>query len=148
MHIYFSFRSGAPVPALRSASINILLSILSVPMHLGNLNIRELLPSVSGSLISVRAPTFLHLKPRLINTLTTALQYETDPNNTEMLLGMPRFSVLILSCFKEHRIDFSGIAVHKGGLMTCVQEAAAYETLPRNRDISGFDIHVSSIHSG
>ncbi|CAG0878641.1 unnamed protein product [Darwinula stevensoni] len=114
------FKSGAPVSALRSASINILLSILSVPMHLGNLNIRELLPSVSGSLISVRAPTFLHLKPRLINTLTTALQYETDPNNTEMLLG---------------------------GLMTCVQEAAAYETLPRNRDISGFDIHVSSIHS-
>lgn len=47
-----------------------------------------------------RVITFIQLKPRLINILMNAIQVETDPQNTHMLLG---------------------------GLMLCVQDSALFE---------------------
>lgn len=47
-----------------------------------------------------RVITFIQLKPRLINILMNAIQVETDPHNTHMLLG---------------------------GLMLCVQDSALFE---------------------
>lgn len=32
-----------------------------------------------------------HLRPQLVNLLTNALQVETDPSNTQMLLGIVNF---------------------------------------------------------
>lgn len=66
---------------LRRASIHLLLSMLVVPLHFQNLVIREL---VSGGDKNI---TFAQLKPRLMNLLMNALQVESDPQNTHMLLG-------------------------------------------------------------
>lgn len=65
---------------LRRASIHLLLSMLVVPLHFQNLVIREL-----GNV--ERNITFAQLKPRLMNLLMNALQVESDPQNTHMLLG-------------------------------------------------------------
>uniref|UniRef100_A0A182UUU6 Ral GTPase-activating protein subunit alpha/beta N-terminal domain-containing protein n=1 Tax=Anopheles merus TaxID=30066 RepID=A0A182UUU6_ANOME len=67
---------------LRRAAINILLSMLALPLHFQTLPIRDIMGGPND-----RSITFLHLKPRLINILMNALQVETDPQNTHMLLG-------------------------------------------------------------
>uniref|UniRef100_A0A182NE38 Ral GTPase-activating protein subunit alpha/beta N-terminal domain-containing protein n=1 Tax=Anopheles dirus TaxID=7168 RepID=A0A182NE38_9DIPT len=67
---------------LRRAAINILLSMLALPLHFQALPIRDLTGGPND-----RSITFIHLKPRLINILMNALQVETDPQNTHMLLG-------------------------------------------------------------
>lgn len=66
----------------RRAAINILISILALPLHFLTLPIREL-----GSQPSDRPLSFLQLKPRLMNLLMNALHVESDPHNTHMLLG-------------------------------------------------------------
>ncbi|XP_050078948.1 ral GTPase-activating protein subunit beta isoform X3 [Anopheles maculipalpis] len=80
---------------LRRAAINILLSILILPLHFQTLPIRDIMGGPND-----RSITFIHLKPRLINILMNALQVETDPQNTHMLLG---------------------------GLHLCVQDAVTFE---------------------
>lgn len=50
--------------------------------------------------LNFRVITFIQLKPRLINILMNAIQVESDPQNTHMLLG---------------------------GLMLCVQDSALFE---------------------
>lgn len=80
---------------LRRAAINILLSILALPLHFQTLPIRDIMGGPND-----RSITFIHLKPRLINILMNALQVETDPQNTHMLLG---------------------------GLHLCVQDAVTFE---------------------
>ncbi|XP_037958819.1 ral GTPase-activating protein subunit beta [Teleopsis dalmanni] len=67
---------------LRRASINILLSILVLPLHFQTLSIRDISNTATERFI-----TFIQLKPRLINILMNALQVETDAQNTHMLLG-------------------------------------------------------------
>ncbi|XP_055920313.1 ral GTPase-activating protein subunit beta isoform X9 [Eupeodes corollae] len=67
---------------LRRASINILLSMLTLPLHFQTLQIRDL-----NNGPAERSITFIQLKPRLINVLMNALQVETDAQNTHMLLG-------------------------------------------------------------
>uniref|UniRef100_A0A182JDQ4 Ral GTPase-activating protein subunit alpha/beta N-terminal domain-containing protein n=1 Tax=Anopheles atroparvus TaxID=41427 RepID=A0A182JDQ4_ANOAO len=67
---------------LRRAAINVLLSLLALPLHFQALPIRDLMGGPND-----RSITFIHLKPRLINILMNALQVETDPQNTHMLLG-------------------------------------------------------------
>lgn len=66
------------------------------------------LPSLTGQILvfllnpgsSERPVTFAQLKPRLMNLVMNALQVETDPQNTHMLLG---------------------------GLFLCVQDSAIFE---------------------
>jgi len=54
---------------------------------LQNLAIKEL-PTFPGANSSEKSPiTFVQLKSRLMNLLINALQVETDPQNTHMLLG-------------------------------------------------------------
>ncbi|XP_055376410.1 ral GTPase-activating protein subunit beta isoform X10 [Condylostylus longicornis] len=67
---------------LRRASINILLSILTLPLHFQTLPIRDLSNGPMDRMI-----TFAQLKPRMINILMNALQVETDAQNNHMLLG-------------------------------------------------------------
>lgn len=43
--------------------------------------------------------TFLSLKLRLVNILIGALQTETDPNNTQMILGY--YNSLFINCVRE-----------------------------------------------
>ncbi|XP_030564945.1 ral GTPase-activating protein subunit beta isoform X1 [Drosophila novamexicana] len=67
---------------LRRSAINILLSIMVLPLHYHTLPIRNL-TSDTGE----KGLTFLQLKSRLMNILMNALQVETDAQNTHMLLG-------------------------------------------------------------
>ncbi|XP_035779018.1 ral GTPase-activating protein subunit beta-like isoform X2 [Anopheles albimanus] len=85
---------------LRRAAINILLSILALPLHFQALPIRDIMGGPNDRSIS-----FIVLKPRLINILMNALQVETDPHNTHMLLG---------------------------GLHLCVQDSVTFEACEAN----------------
>ncbi|XP_076297619.1 ral GTPase-activating protein subunit beta isoform X5 [Lasioglossum baleicum] len=80
-------------PDLRRASIHLLISMLALPLHFQNLTIKEL-PITSNPIISDKSHvTFAQLKSRLMNLLINALQVETDPQNTHMLLGALLLSV-------------------------------------------------------
>ncbi|KAL1137760.1 hypothetical protein AAG570_009456 [Ranatra chinensis] len=82
---------------LRKASINLLLSMVVLPLHFPELPIKELI----GGRELERPPVILGtLKARIMNLLVNALQVESDPQNTHMLLG---------------------------GLLVLIQEAAAVE---------------------
>uniref|UniRef100_A0A8C4YA02 Ral GTPase-activating protein subunit beta n=1 Tax=Gopherus evgoodei TaxID=1825980 RepID=A0A8C4YA02_9SAUR len=76
---------------LRRSSINILLSLLPLPHHFGTIKSEVVLEgkfSNDDGCSSYDKPiTFLSLKLRLVNILIGALQTETDPNNTQMILG-------------------------------------------------------------
>lgn len=98
---------------LRKSCIQLLLSMLVLPLHFQNVIIKELINTGENetlkticslklfSLGSNEKPvTFLQLKPKLMNLLMNALQIESDPQNTHMLLG---------------------------GLFLCVQDSAIFE---------------------
>ncbi|XP_068141137.1 ral GTPase-activating protein subunit beta isoform X9 [Drosophila tropicalis] len=68
---------------LRRSAINILLSIMVLPLHYQALPIRDL----ANGETSEKMFTFIQLKSRLMNILMNALQVETDAQNTHMLLG-------------------------------------------------------------
>ncbi|XP_072384831.1 ral GTPase-activating protein subunit beta isoform X2 [Diabrotica undecimpunctata] len=81
---------------LRKSSIQLLLSMLVLPLHFQSVIIKELINTGSNE----KPVTFLQLKPKLMNLLMNALQIESDPQNTHMLLG---------------------------GLFLCVQDSAIFE---------------------
>ncbi|XP_015122062.1 ral GTPase-activating protein subunit beta isoform X3 [Diachasma alloeum] len=72
---------------LRRASIQMLISMLALPLHFQNLPIREFSLSPMDNNPDKTPLTFGQLKPRLMNLLINALQVESDPLNTHMLLG-------------------------------------------------------------
>ncbi|KAL5279969.1 RALGAPB family protein [Megaselia abdita] len=82
---------------LRRASINILLSIITLPLHFQTLGIRDL----GGSDKTI---TFIQLKPRIMNILMNALQVETDAQNTHMLLGGLLLAVQDAVTFEEDEV--------------------------------------------
>ncbi|XP_062549212.1 ral GTPase-activating protein subunit beta isoform X7 [Armigeres subalbatus] len=81
---------------LRRAAINVLLSILALPLHFQTLPIRDITAGPADKMI-----TFVQLKPRLINILMNALQVENDPQNTHMLLGGLHLCVQDSGTFEE-----------------------------------------------
>ncbi|XP_067856259.1 ral GTPase-activating protein subunit beta isoform X6 [Heptranchias perlo] len=84
------FKAYVNPTELRRASIHILLSMLPLPHHFGTVKAEVLLEgkfSNEDSLSHDKSVTFLSLKLRLVNVLIGALQTETDPNNTQMILG-------------------------------------------------------------
>lgn len=65
------------------------------------------------------------LKPRIMNLLINALQFESDSHNSQMLLGtMSRFSFFIMI------LGFIFI----GGLLLCVQDSATFEESENDAD--------------
>lgn len=81
---------------LRRAAINVLLSILALPLHFQTLPIRDITAGPADKMI-----TFVQLKPRMINVLMNALQVENDPQNTHMLLGGLHLCVQDSGTFEE-----------------------------------------------
>nr|XP_028590648.1 ral GTPase-activating protein subunit beta isoform X2 [Podarcis muralis] len=84
------FKTFVNPTELRRASINILLSLLPLPHHFGTIKSEVVLEgkfSNDESSSYDKPVTFLSLKLRLVNILIGALQTETDPNNTQMILG-------------------------------------------------------------
>ncbi|CAL9702539.1 unnamed protein product [Knipowitschia caucasica] len=75
---------------LRRASINILLAMLPLPYHFGNIKSEVLLEGKFNEedVWPLDQPvSFLSLRLRLVNVLIGALQTETDPTNTQLILG-------------------------------------------------------------
>ncbi|XP_031724676.1 ral GTPase-activating protein subunit beta isoform X1 [Anarrhichthys ocellatus] len=75
---------------LRRASINILLSMLPLPHHFGNIKSEVLLEgkfNEEDGWPRDQPVSFLSLRLRLVNVLIGALQTETDPTNTQLILG-------------------------------------------------------------
>ncbi|XP_041352672.1 ral GTPase-activating protein subunit beta-like isoform X2 [Gigantopelta aegis] len=69
---------------LRKACIHLLLSMLCLPLHFKDLEIKDTL----NSHFNIKSGlTFLSLKARTIDLLQKALSNETDSANTQMLLG-------------------------------------------------------------
>ncbi|XP_037828193.1 ral GTPase-activating protein subunit beta isoform X7 [Lucilia sericata] len=85
---------------LRRSAIQILLSILTLPLHFQTLPIRDLTNESSEKVV-----TFIQLKPRLINILMNALQVETDAQNTHMLLGGLLLTVQDAVTFEDTEAD-------------------------------------------
>ncbi|XP_076849474.1 ral GTPase-activating protein subunit beta isoform X2 [Brachyhypopomus gauderio] len=84
------FKSYVNPTELRRASINMLLAMLPLPHHFGNVKSEVLLEgkfSNDDNSLQDKAVTFLSLKLRLVNVLIGALQTETDPINTQMILA-------------------------------------------------------------
>ncbi|XP_029470456.1 ral GTPase-activating protein subunit beta isoform X3 [Rhinatrema bivittatum] len=84
------FKTYVNPTELRRSSIHILLSLLPLPHHFGTVKSEVLLEgkfSNDESSLCDKPVTFLSLKLRLVNILIGALQTETDPNNTQMILG-------------------------------------------------------------
>ncbi|XP_040294146.1 ral GTPase-activating protein subunit beta isoform X5 [Bufo bufo] len=83
------FKSYVNPTELRRSSIHILLSLLPLPHHFGIVKSEVLLEGKfsNDDTGSDKPVTFLSLKLRLVNILIGALQTETDPNNTQMILG-------------------------------------------------------------
>ncbi|KAM6977467.1 ral GTPase-activating protein subunit beta-like [Aplochiton taeniatus] len=75
---------------LRRASISILLAMLPLPHHFGNVKSEVLLEGKFGEddgWTHDQPVSFLSLRLRLVNVLIGALQTETDSNNTQLILG-------------------------------------------------------------
>uniref|UniRef100_A0A3Q3IWP6 Rap-GAP domain-containing protein n=1 Tax=Monopterus albus TaxID=43700 RepID=A0A3Q3IWP6_MONAL len=75
---------------LRRASINILLAMLPLPHHFGNIKSEVLLEgkfNEEDGWPHDQPVSFLSLRLRLVNVLIGALQTETDPTNTQFILG-------------------------------------------------------------
>nr|XP_055068877.1 ral GTPase-activating protein subunit beta isoform X4 [Misgurnus anguillicaudatus] len=84
------FKSYVNPTELRRASMHILLSMLPLPHHFGNIKSEVLLEgkfSNDDNSTHDKAVTFLSLKLRLVNILIGALQTETDSINTQMILA-------------------------------------------------------------
>ncbi|KAM9121056.1 ral GTPase-activating protein subunit beta isoform 4-T4 [Pangshura tecta] len=130
------FKTYVNPTELRRSSINILLSLLPLPHHFGTIKSEVVLEgkySNDDSSSSYDKPvTFLSLKLRLVNILIGALQTETDPNNTQMILGamlnIVQDSALLeaIGCqmemnggennlLKNHHRTNSGISTASGG---------------------------------
>ncbi|XP_032582730.1 ral GTPase-activating protein subunit beta isoform X11 [Drosophila sechellia] len=117
---------------LRRSAINILLSIMVLPLHYQTLPIRDLTCETSEN----RMFTFIQLKSRLMNILMNALQVETDAQNTHMLLGGLLLCVQDAVTFEETELgggnanlshNSSGVQHHDANLLSsaCSERSAS-----------------------
>ncbi|XP_023326700.1 ral GTPase-activating protein subunit beta isoform X1 [Eurytemora carolleeae] len=82
---------------LRRAAIHLLQSMLTLPLHFANMQIKELLPIGERPAVN----NFNQLKPRLVNLLINALQVEVEAVNTQMLLGCLLMTVQDAAALEE-----------------------------------------------
>nr|AAD55425.1 BcDNA.GH09358 [Drosophila melanogaster] len=116
---------------LRRSAINILLSIMVLPLHYQTLPIRDLTCESSEKMF-----TFIQLKSRLMNILMNALQVETDAQNTHMLLGGLLLCVQDAVTFEDTELgggnanlsqNSSGVQHHDANLLSsaCSERSAS-----------------------
>ncbi|BFZ12491.1 hypothetical protein BsWGS_15530 [Bradybaena similaris] len=72
-----------PYSELRKASIHLLLSMLCLPLHFQDLEIKDIVRQNDNH----PAVTFMSLRTRITELVRVALTNETDSQNTQMLLG-------------------------------------------------------------
>ncbi|XP_065095232.1 ral GTPase-activating protein subunit beta isoform X6 [Ochlerotatus camptorhynchus] len=122
---------------LRRAAINVLLSMLALPLHFQTLPIRDIIAGPADKMI-----TFIQLKPRLINILMNALQVENDPQNTHMLLGGLHLCVQDSGSFEEMELgpDVLHTSQHSNDanlLSSACSEKSTYSINSANSSIGG-----------
>ncbi|XP_055544196.1 ral GTPase-activating protein subunit beta isoform X3 [Wyeomyia smithii] len=122
---------------LRRAAINVLLSILALPLHFQTLPIRDITGGPADKMIN-----FIQLKPRLINILMNALQVESDAQNTHMLLGGLHLCVQDSGSFEE--MELGGDVLHgtqpandSNLLSSACSEKSTYSINSANSSIGG-----------
>ncbi|XP_053697912.1 ral GTPase-activating protein subunit beta isoform X2 [Sabethes cyaneus] len=125
---------------LRRAAINVLLSILALPLHFQTLPIRDITGGPADKMIN-----FIQLKPRLINILMNALQVESDAQNTHMLLGGLHLCVQDSGSFEEMELGGGGDVLHgthpqandSNLLSSACSEKSTYSINSANSSIGG-----------
>ncbi|XP_036357187.1 ral GTPase-activating protein subunit beta isoform X7 [Octopus sinensis] len=80
----FKPRETIPLVDLRKACFHLLLSMLCLPLHFRDLEIKDILSSPENG---DRKISFISLKFKITELLLRALRQETDASNTQMLLG-------------------------------------------------------------
>ncbi|XP_050299716.1 ral GTPase-activating protein subunit beta isoform X2 [Anthonomus grandis grandis] len=137
---------------LRRAAINLLLSILVLPLHFQNCPIKEL---YSGGSLD-KPVSFSILKPKLMNLLMNALQVEYDPQNTHMLLGGLFLCVQDSALYEtaEH-VTQSVTGENPGNLLSSASDTASTISMassdrsitPDQRSIDSHDAPLDSAHA-
>ncbi|XP_012944892.1 ral GTPase-activating protein subunit beta isoform X2 [Aplysia californica] len=79
----FKLCEQIPYTELRKASIHLLLSMLCLPLHFKDLQIKDILKKDDNQ----PTVTFISLRTRITELIRVALTNETDSQNTQMLLG-------------------------------------------------------------
>ncbi|XP_052058887.1 ral GTPase-activating protein subunit beta-like isoform X4 [Mytilus californianus] len=82
---------------LRRSCIHLLLSMLCLPLHFKDLKIKDFVPADNVNQVT----TFISLRKRITELLLRALLIETDPTNTQMLLGGLMLAVQDQAMFEE-----------------------------------------------
>nr|XP_017030222.1 ral GTPase-activating protein subunit beta isoform X9 [Drosophila kikkawai] len=117
---------------LRRSAINILLSIMVLPLHYQTLPIRDLVTSETSEKIF----TFIQLKSRLMNILMNALQVETDAQNTHMLLGGLLLCVQDAVTFEETELGGANMSHNSSGVQHQHHEANLLSSACSERSVS------------
>ncbi|XP_020802561.1 ral GTPase-activating protein subunit beta isoform X5 [Drosophila serrata] len=117
---------------LRRSAINILLSIMVLPLHYQTLPIRDLVTSETSEKIF----TFIQLKSRLMNILMNALQVETDAQNTHMLLGGLLLCVQDAVTFEETELGGANLSHNSSGVQNQHHEANLLSSACSERSVS------------
>uniref|UniRef100_A0AAY4EQL4 Ral GTPase-activating protein subunit beta n=1 Tax=Denticeps clupeoides TaxID=299321 RepID=A0AAY4EQL4_9TELE len=139
---------------LRRAAINILLAILPLPHHFGKVKSEVIL---EGKFSNDEGPqseqpvSFLSLRLRLVNILIGALQTETDPSNTQMILGLSELYIgnveAVHAGMKTHSRHSSGFSSTSGGSVEVTTPEAERPTQALLRDYdTAVGLLVRSIH--
>ncbi|KAK9876654.1 hypothetical protein WA026_014029 [Henosepilachna vigintioctopunctata] len=115
---------------LRRACINILLSMLILPLHFQNVVIKELI-STGGT---DKPVTFIQLKLRMMNLLMNALQIEGDPQNTHMLLGGLMLSVLDSATFEKVEQVTQPLTEVGSNLLSSASDTASTTSMTSSND--------------
>ncbi|KAL3276294.1 hypothetical protein HHI36_024193 [Cryptolaemus montrouzieri] len=115
---------------LRRACINILLSMLVLPLHFHNVTIKELINTGSGE----KTISFIQLKLRLMNLLMNALQIEQDAQNTHMLLGGLYLSVLDSATFEKIEPVNQPLAEVGSNLLSSASDTASTASMASSID--------------
>ncbi|XP_046461247.1 ral GTPase-activating protein subunit beta-like isoform X2 [Daphnia pulex] len=95
---------------LRRASIHVLVSILAAPLHFHSLPIKELAGGIGER--NTLPTIFSNVRPRLTQLLLSALQVESDPLNTHILLGGLASLIHDLAAFEQSEHNAVSLAPH------------------------------------
>ncbi|XP_076100413.1 ral GTPase-activating protein subunit beta-like isoform X2 [Mytilus galloprovincialis] len=82
---------------LRRSCTHLLISMLCLPLHFKDLKIKDFVPADNVNQVT----TFISLRKRITELLLRALLIETDPTNTQMLIGGLMLAVQDQAMFEE-----------------------------------------------
>lgn len=135
LELVFSRTSKPLKTDIRQACIHLLLSMLSLPLHFQNLQLKEML---CCHFPEEKNCTFVgELKPRLVNLLLNALETETDPVNTQMLLAGLLLSVQDSVCCEGESVTQPDGASNLFSSGSDTTSGRSFVTMSERRSLGG-----------